>query len=356
LGVSPGASVRRAPPHPPALQRRRLLWGAFGAARGPGPESLERFRQGLPQLYQSLDRTPVGVMQRDVMRFLRDGDPRFGYPAQPALASLTLEDLRATLAAPLAQGYLELSLVGDFDMDAAIEAVAATFGSLAPRAAAQKDYGAARQVSFPDTRKLTTFTFDTVDPKALAAVYWPTTDFSNVTEVRRLFVLAKALGNRVLEKVRNEQGLTYSAHGDHAPSQAFPGFGFIYAIVDAPPAKAREVAEEMRNIGTAINRSGISADELERARNPLVNELKRLLQTNSYILSAIVSGSQENPEKLKRATTSVPELQAMTVADVDEVARKYLGPDAALPVVIMPRDKAKPEAARSTERQAALVE
>ena len=329
---------------------------AYVVAPGYRPEALERFRKGLPQLYQSLDRTPIGVMQRDVTRFLRDGDPRFGYPAQSTLASLTLDDLRATLAEPLGHGYLEISLVGDFDMDAAIEAVSATFGSLPQRDAEQKDYGAARHVHFPDTRRLTTFSYDTVDPKAMAAVYWPTTDFSNVSEVRRLFVLAKALGNRVLERMRNEQGLTYSAQGNHAPSQAFPGFGFLYAIVDAPPGKARQIAEEMSDIGAAIYRDGVSADELERARNPLVSELKRLLQTNGYLLSAIVSGSQENPEKLTRATTSVPELESMTVADPDQVARKYLRPDAALPVVIVPRQEPKPEAARSTQRRAELVE
>ena len=341
---------------PDDLKLQLQLMAAYVVAPGYRSEALQRFRQSIPQLYQNLDRTPMGVMQRDVVRFLRDGDPRFGYPPQPALAALTLEDLRATLAAPLADGYLELSLVGDFDLDAAIEAVAATFGSLPRRDAAQKDYGAARQVHFPDIRRLTTFSYDTVDPKALAAVYWPTTDFSKVSEVRRLFVLAKALGNRVLERVRNEQGLTYSAQGDHAPSQAFPGFGFLYTIVDAPPGKARQIAEEMRAIGGAIYRDGISEDELERARNPLVSDLKRRLQTNGYLLSAIVSGSQENPEKLKRATTSVKELESLTVADLYQVAHKYLGPDAALPVVIVPREEPKPEAARSTQRQAALIE
>jgi zinc protease len=354
--VEDGAFVLSGSTVPADLQLQLQLMAAYVAAPGYRPEALERFRKALPQLYQSLDRTPSGVMQRDVTRFLRDGDPRFGYPGQPALAALTLQDLRATLASPLATGYLEISLVGDFDMDAAIEAVAATFGSLPQRDAAQKDYGPAREVHFPDARELTTFSYDTVDPKALAAVYWPTTDFSNISEVRRLFVLAKALGNRVLERVRNEQGLTYSAHGDHAPSQAFPGFGFLYAIVDAPPGKARQLAEEMSAIGAAIYRDGVSEDELARARNPLVSELKRLLQTNGYTLSAIVSGSQENPEKLKRATTSVAELESLTVADLDQVARKYLGPNAALPVVIVPRETAKPKAAHSTEGQAALVE
>ena len=121
--VEDGAFVLGGHTVPADLELQLQLMAAYIVAPGYRPEALDRFRQGLPQLYQSLDRTPMGVMQRDVTRFLRDGDPRFGYPAQPALASLNLEDLRATLARPLAHGYLEISLVGDFDMDAAIEAV-----------------------------------------------------------------------------------------------------------------------------------------------------------------------------------------------------------------------------------------
>jgi zinc protease len=329
---------------PGDLRLQLQLMAAYITAPGYRPESLDRFRQGLPQLYQSLDRTPIGIMQRDVTRFLRGGDDRFGYPARPALASLTLDDLRAALSGPLASGYLELSVVGDIDIEAAIDAVADTFGSLPQRVAAKIDYGNARAVRFPEKRQLTTFVYDTVDPKALAAVYWPTTDFSRVSEVRRLFVLAKVLGSRVLERVRNEQGLTYTAQGDHAPSHAFPGFGFLYAIVDAPPERARELAEQIRAIGADIYRNGVTQDELERARNPVVSELRRLLETNSYLLSALISGSQENPEKLKRGTTSLAELQSLTVEDLNLVARKYLAPEAALPVVIVPRDQPGPKA------------
>ena len=84
-------------------------------------EGLERFRQGLPQLYQSLERTPMGVMQKDVVRFLRGGDPRFGYPEQSVLAVRTLDELRAAMREALAQGYLEVSVVGDFDLERARE-------------------------------------------------------------------------------------------------------------------------------------------------------------------------------------------------------------------------------------------
>ncbi len=82
--------------------------------------------------------------------------------------------------------------------------------------------------------------------------------------------------------------------------------------------------EQIRDIGARVAREGITEDELERARNPVVSALKKLLMDNHYLLSAIVSGSQEQPERLIRATTSLPELEGLTTADLNEVARKYL--------------------------------
>ena len=66
--------------------------------------------------------------------------------------------------------------------------------------------------------------------------------------------------------------------------------------------------------------------------------------------NAVVSGSQEQPEKLARAATSVKELQSLTVSDLDGVAKKYLTPNAGLPIAIVPQpvtpERASAEAAR----------
>jgi zinc protease len=312
------------------------VMAAYLTAPGYRAEALDRFRQSLGALYINLTRTPGGVLQSQVARYLRDGDPRFGYPDREEAATRTLEELKAWLAGPLATGYLEISLVGDFDPDAALQAVASTFGSLPTRDAAKPPYTVQREVHFPPERQLATFTFESRDPKAYAAVYWPTTDFSHTTEVRRLFVLAKALEGRILQRIRVQEGLSYTAQSANQPSIAFPGYGVLYALVDATPDSARELTRQIRDSAARIAREGITEDELERARNPVVSALKKLLADNNYLLSAIVSGSQEQPQRLIRATTSLAELQALTAADLNEVARKYLQPGDALTVVVVP--------------------
>ena len=81
------------------------MMAAYVTAPGYRPEALERFHQGLAPLYLNLTRTPGGVMQSQVSRFLHDGDPRFGYPDQDDAAKRTLEELKAWLAEPLAASY-----------------------------------------------------------------------------------------------------------------------------------------------------------------------------------------------------------------------------------------------------------
>jgi len=321
---------------PADLQLQLQVLAAYFADPGYRPESLQRFRQGMGALYTNLTRTPGGVLQSDVSRFIHSDDPRFGYPPREQLEQRTLEELKAWLTPALARGYLEISIVGDFDPQAVIQAVAATFGSLPARDASKPAYTAQRQVHFPGARELKTFGFQSRDAKGYAVVYWPTTDFSQISEVRRLFVLAKVVEGRALERIRGSQGLSYAVQAAHAPSNAFPGYGVLYTLVDASPDTAQKLALQIREIAGEIANGSITQDELNRARNPIVNELKKLLMDNNYLMSAVVGSSQEQPQRLQRATTSVQELEALTVEQVQGVAKKYLQPTDGLPVVVVP--------------------
>jgi len=169
-------------------------------------------------------------------------------------------------------------------------------------------------------------------------------------------VLAKVLEGRILERIRVQEGLSYTAQSANLPSIAFPGYGVLYAIVDATPPTAAELTQQIRDSAAAITREGATQDELERARNPLVTTLKKLLADNNYLLSAIVSGSQEQPDRLIRATSSLKELEGLTVADLNQVAQKYLRSSEALPVVVVPNEaSSKASGAQPAAREPALA-
>jgi zinc protease len=341
---------------PADLLLQLQVLAAYVTAPGYRPEALERFRQSLEPLYRNILRTPGGVLQSEVARFLHDGDPRFGYPPREEAARRTLEELKAWLARPLGSEYLEISLVGDFDPDAALQAVASTFGALPTREANKAAYTEERKVRFPGRRELHPFSFESGDSKSYASVYWPTTDYSQTSDVRRLFVFAKVLEGRVLERIRIKQGLSYSAQAGHAPSMAFPGYGLLYSLVDSTPEKAAGLALEIRDIADQLVREGATPDEVERARNPIVNELRKRLMDNGYLMAMVVIASQEQPERLVRATTAVPDLESIGVDDVAAVARKYIKRGEGLPITVVPvQPPAKSSRAAPLPRAAALA-
>ena len=110
----------------------------------------------------------------------------------------------------------------------------------------------------------------------------------------------------------------------------------------------------MAGISSELANGSITQDELDRARNPIVNELKKLLMDNHYLMSAVVGPSQEQPQRLERATTSVQELESLTVEQVQGVAKKYLQASDGLPVVVVPVNGEKKSARPVNDRAAAL--
>ncbi|MCB1062471.1 MAG: insulinase family protein, partial [Verrucomicrobiae bacterium] len=195
---------------PKDLGEQLLLMRAYFTHPGYRTEAAGQLQRALDQFYQQIETTPEGVMQDKVDRFVHGGDQRFGFPAKEALAALTMDDVKAWLAEPLASEYLEISVVGDIDPETVIAQLAATFGNLPERAAKKPPYTEERKVTFPRKADLETFTFETTIPKAMALVYWPTLDIFDIEKTRRIGMLGSILDDRLRLKIREELGDAYS--------------------------------------------------------------------------------------------------------------------------------------------------
>ncbi|HRQ87626.1 MAG TPA: insulinase family protein, partial [Bacteroidia bacterium] len=164
---------------PDSLADQLALMRAYVLHPGFREEAEAEFKRALDHLYQQLERTPGGFEQDEVAQFLHGGDPRFGYPSRSEIEALTTAQARDWVLPQLATGYLELTLVGDFDPEAATALVASTFGNLPERDAKKPALSQERVVKFPAATSKT-FEFQSEIPKATSLVYWPTVDIFQI--------------------------------------------------------------------------------------------------------------------------------------------------------------------------------
>ncbi|HXN35730.1 MAG TPA: insulinase family protein, partial [Opitutaceae bacterium] len=209
---------------------------------GYRPESLRVARKRIEAAYQGFEHTERGPLNVEVPRLLAGGDTRFGLPQKDAMMALNLDELRAWLAPQLSAGAIEVTVVGDFDADAVIDAAARTVGTL-PRRAPRPPLEELRRVSFPSRPFARDFPVDTRIPKSVVEFYWPTADAMDVHRGRRLTLLAEVLSDRLRVRLREQLGSTYAPQAQSSASDIFPGYGFMSASALVDPAKAGEVAD-----------------------------------------------------------------------------------------------------------------
>jgi zinc protease len=310
------------------------LLAASLADPGYRPEALRAARKRIDAAYIKFAHTEGGPIALEVSRILAGGDPRFGLPAKEQMLARNLDEEKAWLGPTLASGALEVTVVGDFDIETVITDAAKTIGTLGKREA-RPQLDDQRKVSFPKEPFTKDYAIDTEIPKSLVAVYWPTADAMDVHRARRLGMLAEILTDRLRVKIREQMGSTYAPNAASSASDILPGYGYLAAIVIAEPSKAKQVQDATLAVAADLNAHGATQDELDRAKNPLITQITETERTNSYWMT-VLGRSQERPEVLDWARSRHADFESITKADIDALAKEYLAPEKASRVIIHP--------------------
>jgi zinc protease len=311
---------------------------AYVVDPGWRPEPFERTRAQFRQVLPTLDATTQGKFALEATGRLRSGDPRFGIPSVQDLDTWTIDDLRSAVGPALASGPIEIIIVGDVDVDAAIQSVAATFGALPPRTAATPITGAATVSRFPAaTPEPLDFKHGGRPDQALGFVAWPTVDnFSDVREARVVRLVTEILRLRLIAELREGQAVTYSPQVGSQASTVFEDYGFVSAAIEAPPEKLSGFFADVDRIAASIGAEPITPDELERARLPRLEALRRSQATNEFWLSELAE-AQTDANRLPALRSAVSELESITVEEVQAAAARYLQPGRAYRITVTPR-------------------
>jgi zinc protease len=301
-------------------------------------EGLWQFQKAIPMIYQQLNHTPAGPQQA-MMGWLHGGDPRFSPAPMEKLSSYTIDDAKKWLTPELTKGYLELSIVGDFQMDAVLPELLATFGALPKREATKPPLADARKVLFPNAPAEKTFTYQSKIPQAVAFTIWKTAGLrNNQKEFRRLNLLAEIYQDRLREEIREKLGASYSPNGAATGSDALEGYGFILGQAVGKVPDVPLLLKTMRELADQLAIKGVSADDLDRAIKPTLSQIEKAKRDNKYWLGTVMAQSQLDPKRLDLIRGRDADLKSITAAEINALAKKYLKAENALLIGIKPQD------------------
>ena len=324
---------------PADLDAQLQLLTAYLVAPGYREEAARQFEKNIDPIYTQLQHTAEGVMNNDVVAFMHSGDSRWGFPKMEELRKRNMADLKAWLTPALTQDYLEITVLGDTDAETALAAVAKTLGALPPRADKKPAYEKERAVAFPKPEASKSFPFDTEIPKAIATVYWPTADMRDIQRTRRLSLLASILDDRLRIKVREELGDTYSPACYHVANDTLTDYGYMTTMIECKPELAVSLTKLVVEIADKLSAEPITDDEFDRAIKPLLTQLDQMRRDNRYWSMNVLRCAQEHPERLDWARSLVTDFSGIKRAELETLAKEYLGAKRAVSADIIPIEK-----------------
>ncbi|HUH11437.1 MAG TPA: insulinase family protein [Brevundimonas sp.] len=315
---------------PADLQLQMQVLAAYLTDPGLRAAPFEQIKAFFPQILAQQLATPGGAFGIQASGLLASGDKRETMPSAAEIAAFTLDELKQGVVEGLSSGPIDIVMVGDVTVDDAVAAVASTFAALPTRAPAAQPLPGSDQRRFPaPTAQPVRLTHTGPAEQALGYVAWPTTDaVDDRTEARKVSILSEVFKLRVLDEIREKQALAYSPRVGSSASDVFKGYGSIFVMAETAADKIQAFYAAVDAIIASLRDAPITEDELNRARLPVIESLRRSQAGNEYWLGQL-DDLAAKPASVEQIQTHISDLESFTVADIQAAARQYLKPDTA---------------------------
>src|SRR5580765_2800382 len=304
-------------------------------------EELDRLRQErLTAILQARD-NPATIDATAFNRVLYGPTHRYGTSVNGTAATLksfSVDDLRAFYAAAFQPGNSSLLVIGDVTMDKALPMLESSFGGWKAQRAA------APAATMPAVPEITTRTIYLVDkpgaPQSQVRIGWvgvprSTPDYFPIQVMNT--ILGGSFASRLNMNLREKNGYTYGASsGFDMRASAGPFVATAGVQTDKTSEALKEFFNELNGIVKPV-----PAEELSRAKN--------------YVSLRFPSGFESTVDISRRLEDAivyhlpddyfakyVPNIEAVTAADVLRVAQKYIHPDRSVIVITGDRKVIEP--------------
>ena len=296
--------------------------------------------------YDSFEMSASTVLQRDLEFLIRVGDQRWKSADPDDISNVTPAAFKKFWAPLLAQGPIEVMIFGDFERDAAVKALAETFGAMKPRKSALRSV-AALQMKFPAANKSPVrLTHKGPQDQVAAVIAWPTGGgLVRITESRQLEVLAAIFRDRLFEKFRAEQAASYSPNMANNWPDDFPNGGYLMAYTQVRPQDVESFYAFADQVAKDLATTPVSDDELKRAVEPIKQYIDRASSGNTFWLQQL-KGAAYNPRRFVALSHLYTDFSKVTPARLQQLAQRYFRDDKAWKLTVMPEAKKTAQAGR----------
>ena len=336
---------------PADLQLEMQVMAAYLTDPAYRSTPFELTKASYPASYEATLALPGGAFSVYGSKLLAGGDERAAVLSPDQVSGMSVDAYRPQLKALLGEGPIHITMVGDVSVDDAIRVTADTFGALPPRPALGAPATGADVRRFPaPTAEPLKFTHKGLAEQSMGYIAWPTVDATrDLTEARRVEVLAAVLKLRVLEEIREKEGLAYSPGVSSSYSDTYKGYGSLGVQAQTAPDKLPAFFKAVDAIVEKLRDEPVSADDLKRAREPLLESAKRGQTTNFWWLNQLTF-IVDRPWYEPQALTAIHDMEGLTPADIQALARKYLEPGKAWRAEVLPTDGVAAPAPRTAAK------
>jgi zinc protease len=316
---------------------------------------IARARAGRLLSYDLLQATPMAVIENQLQGIVYANDNRYLPPSRAAIEGLTPAAFRAFWEPQLTRGPVEVLIFGDtanIDLEAILSE---TFGAMPARAPLPIPAdGADVRTATPPPAPIRLGHRGEASQAAAVLAYPTGGGLEGIRTGRQLDVMAEIINDRLFERLRDQSGASYSQAVSSNWPQAFNHGGYLFIGGLVRPEDSELLYRLSREIIGELATTPVSADELQRARTPLVERILRASSGNVFWMHYAEGGSR-NPAVFDALMRFVPDIAQTSPEDIQRLAQHYLAADRAIPVLIVPDGQVANVAARPVAANAAVT-
>ncbi|GHB23741.1 peptidase M16 [Pseudovibrio japonicus] len=298
------------------------------------PEGEAYYQKSLKETYKRSRSSPDAVRGREFSRILHGGDKRWGAGPEEELLKRNYEELKPIIARIARTGPIEIGIVGDIDAEAAIDAVASTFGAL-PYSYEAPQHRYSDGIKFPEPQAVS-LTHEGDKDAALLQYYWKTNDDEDAKQSYTLQLLQGVMELRLRDELRESMGAAYSPYAFNMNSNSIDGYGYIGLSSSLKVDDVKLAEKVYQDIVKDLKVKGnISDDELLRARKPILEGMNSAEHTNGLWFD-LTSQAVSYPQGLQRYRNYTRLLKQITPEDLVAAASTFLVPERKVTLTILP--------------------